>query len=539
MASPTIGYAFTYYDNGWLKTVSDGTRTTEYLYDVAGRRDLVTIRQGEAVLATLDYVYDPVSKRLQQIVSAAGTFTFGYDAWGRRATLTYPNGVTANYSYNGQTDWLTGIDYQNLNLTVGYPEHDAVGNRKSRVEDGTATTYAYDDTYQLTKAKTGASEENFVFDTVGNRESGPTVKDVPGSYAHDAANRMTQGRKVDYEYDDFGNQTKRIMGAGKEWVYTWNGANQLTEAKLVDDGATLRTVTFKYDPFGQRIEKKTVDGTVTTTHSYLYDGEDIALEYVDDGSTTTTTHYVHGPGIDEPLAMVRSGQSYYYHTDGLGSIVAISDNNRAIVQRYKYESFGLPTASNPTFENPYTYTSREYDKEIGLIYERNRYADLMGGRYISKDPIGFVGGDANLYRRVGNDPVNWIDPWGLSALTPALPIGVGFATADGPLLPFGDIIGGAIIAGAAIYDYIHRNEDNSDDGNTCDRPRPYAGETPDDVPEKFRPSGAPGRLKNDDGSIWEKDRDGHGGSKWKRWPNERDRRREKNRESIRPDGSVR
>lgn len=65
----------------------------------------------------------------------------------------------------------------------------------------------------------------------------------------------------------------------------------------------------------------------------------------------------------------------------------------------------------------YTYTAREYDRETGLLYERNRYADLMEGGYISKDPIGFAGGDVNLYRRVRNNPVNYTDPFGLRPLT--------------------------------------------------------------------------------------------------------------------------
>jgi RHS repeat-associated protein len=61
----------------------------------------------------------------------------------------------------------------------------------------------------------------------------------------------------------------------------------------------------------------------------------------------------------------------------------------------------------------YGFTGREWDKETGLYYYRARYYDPKGGRFISKDPIGFEGGDVNLYRYVGNDPVDWVDPSGL------------------------------------------------------------------------------------------------------------------------------
>lgn len=62
--------------------------------------------------------------------------------------------------------------------------------------------------------------------------------------------------------------------------------------------------------------------------------------------------------------------------------------------------------------NSYTYTGREWDREAGLLYLRERYADLLEGRFISKDPIGFKGG-INLYSYVLNNPLLHKDPYGL------------------------------------------------------------------------------------------------------------------------------
>jgi RHS repeat-associated protein len=155
----------------------------------------------------------------------------------------------------------------------------------------------------------------------------------------------------------------------------------------------------------------------------VYDGEDIILQTQSDGTTTTVTPYVHGPGIDEPLAMIKDGgQPYYYHADGLGSIVAITDASGNIVQRYTYEAFGQLTADNPSFDNFYTYTGREYDKETGLYYYRARYFDAMEGRFISKDPIEFRSGTTNLYSYVQNNPINGTDPSGLKTYQ----LGLGF-----------------------------------------------------------------------------------------------------------------
>jgi RHS repeat-associated protein len=99
---------------------------------------------------------------------------------------------------------------------------------------------------------------------------------------------------------------------------------------------------------------------------------------------------------------------------------------QTIVQRYAYDAFGMVTASNPEFENAYTYTGREWDKEIGLYYYRARYYDPMEGKFISKDPIGFAGGDVNLYRYVQNRPINLADPSGLLSVTGGAGLGGGF-----------------------------------------------------------------------------------------------------------------
>lgn len=59
-------------------------------------------------------------------------------------------------------------------------------------------------------------------------------------------------------------------------------------------------------------------------------------------------------------------------------------------------------------------TGREWDKETGLYYYRARYYDPMEGRFLSKDPESFAGGDANLYGYVLNNPINYTDSTGLA-----------------------------------------------------------------------------------------------------------------------------
>jgi RHS repeat-associated protein len=149
------------------------------------------------------------------------------------------------------------------------------------------------------------------------------------------------------------------------------------------------------------------------TTYYLYDEEDIIAEY--DSTGALIASYIHGPGVDEPIEMTRGGSTVYYTMDGLGSVRNLTNSTQTIVEQYDYDSFGN-LAAPPITGNPYTYTSREYDPETGLLFYRARYYDPAIGRFITADPIGFDGGDVNFYAYVFNNPVNWVDPWGLARI---------------------------------------------------------------------------------------------------------------------------
>jgi RHS repeat-associated protein len=141
--------------------------------------------------------------------------------------------------------------------------------------------------------------------------------------------------------------------------------------------------TYKYDYSGRRVSK-TAGGATT---KYAYDGDKIIAEY--DGSGTLLRKLVYGPGIDEPICLiVVNGQSetkYYYHFDGLGSVIALSNDNREIVERYSYDVFGEPNTTS-SLGNPYLFTGRAYDSEVGLYYYRARYYKPSIGRFLQTDP---------------------------------------------------------------------------------------------------------------------------------------------------------
>jgi len=122
--------------------------------------------------------------------------------------------------------------------------------------------------------------------------------------------------------------------------------------------------------------------------------------------------------IDEPLAVeVKAGASYtpyYYHADGLGSITGLSDATGTMVQTYSYDAFGNVTPSG-SVSQPFRFTGREYDAETSMYFYRARYYDPVVGRFVTKDPIGFAGGDVNLFAYVSANPIIYRDSSGFWA----------------------------------------------------------------------------------------------------------------------------
>jgi RHS repeat-associated protein len=77
------------------------------------------------------------------------------------------------------------------------------------------------------------------------------------------------------------------------------------------------------------------------------------------------------------------------------------------------DPFGNTTVTSGSFANEFQYAGRENDG-TGLYFSRARYYNPTLQRFVSEDPIGFKGGDANLYAYAQNSPTNFTDPTGNS-----------------------------------------------------------------------------------------------------------------------------
>ena len=128
---------------------------------------------------------------------------------------------------------------------------------------------------------------------------------------------------------------------------------------------------------------------------------------------TVTANLLTGLGVDELFTRTDSGGARNFLTDGLGSTLGLTDSTGAVQTQYTYEAFGKTTTSGPANASTFQYTERENDG-TGLYYYRARYYHPTLQRFISEDPLGFGGGDINLYAYAGNDPLGYTDPSGFA-----------------------------------------------------------------------------------------------------------------------------
>ena len=428
---------YTYDAVGNLLAVTDDESAVEFAYDALNRA--VETRQSFAGKTyTIGYGYDAVGNRTF-MQTPWGKYSYTYDALNRAESITNPQGIVVSFRYDAagrrteksvfsaaraplaSTRYSYDAAGQLLSIvnkagdrTVAFANYtyDALGNRVSMEDQHGTHTYAYDAANRLIVARdlplVPFRGEGFAYDKAGNRRHDTLAKD----YKYDAANRLQENTLYTYTHDLNGNLTSRTEKASTATItYAYNPENQLSSVITPE-----AKVEYKYDPLGRRIEK-TVNASALR---YVYDNEDIIA--ILDGNNALTQTFTHGPGIDEPLVLNIAGDiNYYYHADGLGSIAALSDDNGQTFETFSYNAYGSPVVQkqsvgilkNVSLGNPFLFTAREFDKESGLLYLRNRYADLLSGRFMQEDPIGFKGGDVNLYAYVSNNPGIYTDSSGL------------------------------------------------------------------------------------------------------------------------------
>ena len=169
-------------------------------------------------------------------------------------------------------------------------------------------------------------------------------------------------------------------------------------------------ITYLLDAHGRRYLRKKGN---TVTDVYVYDSNDRVIATLD-GQGNVQARYVYGVGANTPDYMIKGTNTYQIVSNHLGSpIQVINAADGSVSEEIHYDEWGNITLDSRPGFIPFGLAGGLYDQDTGSIHFEARDYDASTGRWFSKDPALFEGGDTNLYGYVLRDPVNFVDPSGL------------------------------------------------------------------------------------------------------------------------------
>jgi RHS repeat-associated protein len=374
-------------------TLFDGTIISR-TYDAVGR--LVSLDDSRD--GRIDWEYDILDRVVKETTSQ-GTVAYAYDTEGRRTTLSAPNGYTVSYGYDA-ADRVTAITKGSQNFQLGYDAADRMTGMT--MPNGIAASYSFDTAGRINRIlyqKGTQTPKDFQY----TLDVADQITQIAGTPAHTFGDNLVSSSAVNQnnQYTTFGSDTLSHDASGNlktkgQTTYQWD-----VRDRLIGISGSGVTASFSYDALGRRTSK-TVNGQ---TLGYQYDGADIIQD--------STSQYLQGLGIDDVLSRTTNGNNEYYLKDHLGSTVALADQSGNLATQYSYSPYGQVSKTGTGSSNYYTYTGRE-DDSTGLYYYRARYYSPDLKRFSAEDPIGFGGGQSNLYGYVSGNPASYRDPNGQS-----------------------------------------------------------------------------------------------------------------------------
>ncbi len=399
-----------------------------HTYDTASR--LTQMTYGGAVQAS-DMVLNASGQATQIKIGEAGT-----------------NQVTEEYTFDPQTGLLTNQTAKKngtttlLNLSYEYTRLGSVGNLNGKTghltkiidhsNNAKNREYEFDAIGRLTKAKGGPTGnlwyQQYSYDRYGNRtnivkdgvaaDGSPIPMDGIPNLAYDnTSNRITT---TGFVYDVAGNQIKAPNTLGESLLFEYDAANRIQIVKKESDGSSVQG--FNYGSTNARLFSNDYTSGMKIYASVR--GTTLA-EYTEFNHTVPTWTKSYTYLGDTQLATITpngTGDEYveFNHPDRLGARL---QTNQAGGTSYEQNTLPFGTALNAEStvqNNNKRFTSYDRSNATGLDYAVNRTYDSKQGRFTQVDPIGMSAVSLmapqtlNLYTYCGNDPINYVDPSGLS-----------------------------------------------------------------------------------------------------------------------------
>ena len=342
----------------------------------------------------------------------------------RNVSGALKNPLSPNAVWKGVPD---GIEWRTAALTIvddtsyveeGYGIHverDALGRVTKKTETlddiPAVQNYEYDLAGRLvgvTGDTNGNTSESWAYDTNGNR----THRNGSLIATFDAQDRILTQGGTSYSHNARGQRSEKNQ-LGQITRYDYDVFGGLKSVTLPD----ATTITYAQDPLGRRIGRK-VNGT--WTNKWLYKDQLNPIAELD-ANDRLKKLFVYADKAHVPAYMIaydvngnETGQ-YRIVSDLLGSVRVVYDLETGNeVQRIDYDVWGVVASDTNQGFQPFAFAGGLYDPQTGLVRFGARDYEAETARWLAKDPIGFAGGDTNLYGYIANDPVNWIDPSGLA-----------------------------------------------------------------------------------------------------------------------------
>ncbi|WP_315766701.1 MULTISPECIES: RHS repeat-associated core domain-containing protein [unclassified Bradyrhizobium] len=413
-----------------VATTIDGTTyVMGAVYDANSRLIKVSYPSG----FTGRYGYNSLgfANQLQDDTSAQSYWTANaMDAEGHLTQQTAGNGLVTTRGFDLATGRLTSIStgvnnaVQNLSFT-----YDRLGGVLGRNDANTNVSeiFTYDALNRLTSSTVNLNPaplvKTFAYDPIGNI----TSKSDVGTYIYPASSAplphavmSTSGGTISatFTYDANGNQTS---GLGRSIVYTsYNKPASITQG--------TRTISFVDDTEHQRFKQVTPEGTT------LYIAAFGVLAEVNNPGTTTQkwTDYLSVGNAKVGMRVTQTASetltTRYFHTDHLGSISVLTDENGIVQERLSYDAWGRrrnpngtdDVAGSITSQTTRGFTGEEELSTGGLVHLNGRVYDPLLARFTSADPTVTDPTNSqgwNRYSYVGNDPLVFTDPSGFDFIS--------------------------------------------------------------------------------------------------------------------------
>ena len=107
-------------------------------------------------------------------------------------------------------------------------------------------------------------------------------------------------------------------------------------------------------------------------------------------------------------------ETFFYHSDHLGSTSYITDDHAKITQYDAYLPYGelLVDEHSSSEDLPYKFNGKQFDEETGLYYYGARYLNPMTSLWYGVDPLAEKFPNIGAYVYCHGNPINMIDPDG-------------------------------------------------------------------------------------------------------------------------------